>query len=33
MSEGSRERLVEHLRDAFGLEARLSLRGTARRRS
>jgi recombination protein RecA len=27
MSVGSRERLVEHLRDAFGLEATVSLRG------
>ncbi len=27
MSEGSRDRLVDHLRDAFGLECRLSLRG------
>ncbi len=27
MSEGSRERLAQHLRDAFGLETRLSLRG------
>jgi recombination protein RecA len=29
-SEGSRERLVAHLRDAFGLEARVDLRGARR---
>jgi recombination protein RecA len=31
MSEGSRERLVAHLRDAFGLEARVILRGSRRK--